>query len=132
MLQLLGFGSQSTQCEIQGKRSIEFMIIPQYRTMQGDLPPSLKQITNIYVYSDIVELSPVGNSQVPIMVFFPIKSRFQENGDRVFNPALYVRVKEKNMNTITIKISTETGDEFSFQDGLVTCCLNFRRQLLLV
>ena len=28
VLQLLGFGSQSTQLEIQGKRSIKFMIIP--------------------------------------------------------------------------------------------------------
>ena len=103
VFQLLGFGSQSTKWEIQGKRSIEFMIIPQYRTIQADLPPSLKQITNMYVYSDIVELSPVDNSQVPIMGFFPIKSRFQENGHWVFNPPLYVRVREKNINTITKK-----------------------------
>ena len=46
----LGFRSQSTQLEIQGKRSIEFIIICQYRTIQVDLPPLLKQITNMYVY----------------------------------------------------------------------------------
>ena len=104
MLQLLGFGSQSPQLEIQRKRSFDFIIITQYRTIQTDLPPSLKQITNMYVYSDIVELSPVGNSQVPSMGFLPIKSRFQENGHWVFNPPLYVRVREKNINIITMKI----------------------------
>ena len=132
VLQLLGFGSQSTQLKIQGKRSIEFMIIPQYRTMQADLPTSLKQITNMYVYSDIVELSPVNDSQVPIMGFFPIISRFQTNSHWVFNPPLYVRIKEKNINTITMKISTGTGNEFPIQDSLVTCRLNFRRRPFLV
>ena len=43
VLQLLGFESQSTQLEIQGKRSIEFIIIPKYRTIQADLFPSLKK-----------------------------------------------------------------------------------------
>ena len=82
----------------------------------------------MYVYSDIVELFPMGNSQVLIMGFLPIKSRFQENGHWVFNPPLYVRVREKNINTITIKILNETGDEFHIQDGLVTCGLIFRRR----
>ena len=82
----------------------------------------------MYVYSDIVELSPVSNSQVPIMVFLLIKSRFQQNGHWVLNPPLSVRVRENNINTITMKISTETGDEFPIQDGLVTCRLNFRRR----
>ena len=40
-LKLLGFESQSTQLKIQGKRSIEIMIIFQYRTIQVDIPPSL-------------------------------------------------------------------------------------------
>ena len=117
MLQLLGFGSQSPQLKIQGKRSIEFMIITQYRTIQTNLPPSLKQITNMCVYSNIVELSLLANSQVPIMGFLPIKRQFQENDHWVFNPPLYVRVREININTITIKILTETGDEFFIQDG---------------
>ena len=32
----------------------------------------------MYVYSDVVELSPVGNSQVLIMGYFPIKSKFKK------------------------------------------------------
>ena len=82
----------------------------------------------MYVYSDIVEQSPVGNSQVPIMGFFPIKTNFQEAGHWVFNPQLYVKVREKNLTSITLKISTETGEDFPIQNGCVTCRLNFRRQ----
>ena len=32
----------------------------------------------MYVYLNIVKLSPVGNSQVLIIGFFPIKSKFQK------------------------------------------------------
>ena len=74
----------------------------------------------MYVYSDIVELSPVRNGHVPIMGILPIRSSFQNTGDWVFNQPLYVKVKEKNINTITINICTETGEEFPIQDGLVT------------
>ena len=58
----------------------------------------------MYVYSDIVEISPVCNSQVPIMGFFLINIKLQESGHYVFNLPMYVRVRENNIRTITIKI----------------------------
>ena len=66
----------------------------------------------MYVYSDIVELSAVGNSQVLIISFTLKISYVQEKGHWVFKPLLYVIVREKNIRTITMKISTETGEEF--------------------
>ena len=128
VLQLLGYGSQSTVREIPGKRSVEFNIFNENRWTQAKLLPSLKRIINMYVYSDIVELSPVGNSLIPIMGFLSIRSSFQETGHWVFNIPMYVRVKENNITTITIKICTETGEEFPIKDGLVTCRLYFRRR----
>ena len=86
----------------------------------------------MYVYSDIVELSPVSNSHVPIMGFLPLNSNFQENSHWVFNPPLYVRVRAKNIRTITMKIFTETGEEFPIHDDVVTCRLNFCRRQFLV
>ena len=114
--------------EISGKRSVEFIIFNENKWTEAKLPPALKRITNMYVYSNIVELSPVGNSQVSIMGFLPIRSSFEETGHWVFNPPLDVRVKEKNITTITIKICTESGEEFPILEGLVTCRLNFRRR----
>ena len=100
--------------------------------VQAIMPPSIQRISNIYVYSEIVKLSPVGNSEVPIMGCLPINNNFQENGHWVFNPPLYVRVREKNIRTITIRISTETGEEFPIHDDVVTCRLNFRRRPFMV
>ena len=125
ILQLLCFGSQSIVQNTLERRTFEFMIFDSNKYIQAKLPPSIKRISNMYVYSNINELSPVGNSQVPIMGFIPIKRKFQESGHLVFNPSKYVRVREKNICTITIKISTETGEEFPIQDDVVTCRLNF-------
>ena len=86
----------------------------------------------MHVYSDIAELSSIKNSQVPIMGFLPINSNVQENGRLVLSPPMYVRVREKNIRTITMKISTETGDEFPIHVDVVTCRLNsFRRPFLI-
>ena len=78
ILKLLGFGSQSTFIETPQKQAVEYMVFGANMYVQAKLPPSIQRISNMYVYSDIVELSPVGNSQVPIMGFLPIKSNFQE------------------------------------------------------
>ena len=86
----------------------------------------------MYVYSDIVKLSPVGNSQVPIMGFLPIKSKCQESGHCVLNPPIYIRVEKKNIRNITIKLFTATGEKFPIQDDVVTCRLKFCRRPFLV
>ena len=80
--------------------------------VQTKLSPTIQRKSNMYMYSDIVELSLVGNSQGPIMGFLSIQSNFQEYGYWVYNPPLYVRVREKNIRTITMTISTETGESF--------------------
>ena len=107
VLKVLIFGFESTLRNIPGKRDVEFMIFDENKGLTAKLSSSLKRISNMFVYSDIVELSYVGNNQVQLIGFFPIKSDFMDNGHWVFNPPLYVRVKETNINTITMKISIE-------------------------
>ena len=69
ILKLLKFGSQSTVIGTPLKRAVEYIIFGANMYVQAKLPPSIKRISNMYVYSDIVKLSLVGNSQVPIMGF---------------------------------------------------------------
>ena len=78
ILQLLGLRSQSIVQKTQGKRTFEFMLFDSNKYIQTRLPPSIKRISNMYVYSDIVELSPVGNSKVLIIGFRPIKKCFKK------------------------------------------------------
>ena len=100
--------------------------------VHAKLPPSIQRISNMYAYSNIVELFPVSNSQVPIMGCLPIYINFKENGHWVFNPPLYIKIREKNIRTITMKILTETGEKFPIHDDVVACRLNFRRLQFLV
>ena len=44
------------------KRTFEFKIFNLFKYVQAKLHPSIKSILNIFVYLDIVELLPVGNS----------------------------------------------------------------------
>ena len=132
ILKLLGFGSQSTVKETPQKRAVEYMVFGANMYVQAKLPFSIQKMSNMYVYSDIVELSPVGNSQIPIMGFVPIKSNFQKSDHWVINPPLYVSIRKKNISTITMKISTETGEEFPMHDDVVTYRLNIRRRPFLV
>ena len=68
----------------------------------------------MYVYSDIVEISPVSNSQVPIMSILPIKSNYQENGHWLFNPFLYVKVREKISDLSQLKFTPKLVKNFQF------------------
>ena len=80
ILKLLRYGSQSTVIETSQKRAVKYMVFGENMYVQAKLFFSIERISNIYVYSDIVELSPVVNSQVRIMSLFPINSDFQQNG----------------------------------------------------
>ena len=127
------FWIKTNEKQTTGKQTIEFMIFEPNTYVQAKFPPSLKRISNMYVYSDIVELSLShgGNSQISIMGFVLITTHFKENGNLVFNPPLYVKVKEKIINRITIKICTGTGENVPIEDGEVICRLHFHRRPLL-
>ena len=75
ILKLLGFGSQSTIIR-DNAREAEYLIFTENEYIQAKLPPLLKHTSNMHVYTDIAELSAVGNSQVPIMGYLPVKTNF--------------------------------------------------------
>ena len=106
------------------------MIFEPNTYVQAKFPPSLKRISNIYVYSDIVELSHVGTSQITIKGCLSITTHFQENVHWVFNLPLYVKIKKNIINSITINICTGTDENLFIKNGEVTCRLHFHRRPL--
>ena len=44
------------------------------------LPPLIKRITSMWVYTDIIELSAVGDIQAPFLGNVPIQNKFDEMG----------------------------------------------------
>ena len=43
--------------------------------LEASLPPKLGRLNEIFVYTDIVDTVLVGNSQVPMLGYFPIQSK---------------------------------------------------------
>ena len=48
--------------------------------MDALLPPLIKQIISMWVYTDIIELLAVGDIKAPFLKYVPIQSKFDEMG----------------------------------------------------
>ena len=86
-------------------------------------------LNHMFVYSDFVDISSIGDTRAPLLGHFPVDS-LGSLGNYEPLHRRYVKVKPKVLSTITIKTCTSTGDLFPFSDatGLVICDLHFRRR----
>ena len=110
-----------------GFTSVDYIIIESDGTVEANLPTILKWINEIFVYTDIIDTVVVGNSQVPMLRYFPVQSKWGDQAYWNFNLPYYVRVKDKNIKTISIRRCDKTGETINFESGDVICRLNFRR-----
>jgi hypothetical protein len=98
-------------------------------TFLGTTPkPLLKpSLTSLFVYCDILEHVPVGDTLAPLLRCVNIEG---ESGKRVgatFTFPMYIPVQKKVFDSVEINIMTETGDPAPFVDGPSTVTLHFRR-----
>ena len=100
-------------------------------TLEASLPPKLGRLNEIFVYTYFVDTVLVGNSQVPMLGYFPIQSKWGDQAYWNFNPPYYMRVKDSNIRTIAIRLCDKTGETINFESGDVICRLNFCRVGLL-
>jgi len=127
ILQLLGLSKQTTLIKYKALPNVEYIILEPNKAVFSELPAHMNRLTSIFVYSDIVELSLVGDSQSALLGYCPIQSKFGDQGYWCFNPPYYVRVREKSISSIKMELCTDTGEIFPIEDGKVNCRLNFRR-----
>ena len=85
----------------------------------------------MYVYSDVIERQPVGDTDAPLLGIVPVGDAAP--GHRVhypFNPLSYLPVSQCYIKHIHIELATETGDPVPFASASdnVVCCLRFRRR----
>jgi len=92
--------------------------------MKPIIEPSL---TSLFIYCDILEHVPVGDTLAPLLRCVNIEG---ESGKRVgasFTYPMYIPVQKKVFDSVEINIMTETGDPAPFIDGPSTVTLHFRR-----
>ena len=76
VLHILGLDKQTTRVNLPEKPGVEYMVFDASETVLLEQAPQLKRATSMFVYSDILELSLVGDTQAASLGFLPIQSKF--------------------------------------------------------
>ena len=81
---------------------------------------SLKeQVLDLYVYADIVEPHPVGDIQANLLRIGPVKDKEDRIVSEEFAIPVYFRQSRSNLNTVSILITDDDGNEVPFEDATV-------------
>jgi hypothetical protein len=98
------------------------------KTYVGDLAADLSGgLHGLYVYCDVLENVPVGDSLAPLLRIVDTDGKNGENLHRVFNPPRYLPLRKKTFDSIEIDIRDDTGRYISFEGGRLFVTLHFRR-----
>ena len=133
ILQVLGFGSQTKRYTPTGCKEHEVLFVPKYQNnedlvqIEAASPVNTRSISSMFVYSDIVDQSLIGNTQANILGFLPIHTNFGDQGYWNFNPPYYTRVRDSRISSIKIQMCQDTGDLMPGAEGKTICRLHFRR-----
>ena len=85
---------------------------------------SLKeQVLNLYVYADIVEPHPVGETQATLLRIVLVKDKEGGIVSEMFATHLYFRLSRANFNTMIILITDDNGNEVPVEDATVQLTL---------
>jgi len=139
IIAMLGHGARSTEMKMSSKRNIDVLVvdIEHFANLRSSynitLPAveevNLRTLDNVFVYSDIIEQSLIGESQGNILGYFPIKSKFGETGYWCFNPPYDYKAIKNFVDTISIKLTTVNGELFPFKKGQIIIRLLFKRMI---
>ena len=83
--------------------------------MISEREPNLSSnIRSVYVYSDLLEHVPVGDTKAPLLRIVDKSTELEGNVHCVFNPTLYVPLQKKCFDTVEIDMMIDTGDPVRF------------------
>ena len=137
IISMLGHGSRTTAITASSKRVIEVLPVETDNSAvsiernRTPLPPidkvNLRTLDNVFIYTDIIEQTLIGESQANTLGYFPIKSNFGETGYWCFNPPYDYKVIKGDVDTISIKLTQMNGELFPFKNGKIIIRLLFKR-----
>ena len=94
---------------------------------------NLSEISNFYIYSDIVEYQVVGDEKAPLLRIVPIGelSKSLNFTSKIFDSPHYIPVARNNLDTIEIDIRNHLGQPILFTSGEVVVKLHFKRKVFI-
>ncbi|GFX09631.1 uncharacterized protein TNCV_2186271 [Trichonephila clavipes] len=97
----------------------------------GKYPMQLNAgISEIFVYSDVVESHHVGDSFSPLLRIIPCLNEKDEQIVKYYDKPLYFPIKKAFVETIEIDLRTSSGDNIIFTGGRTYAVLSFRRKVI--
>lgn len=87
-------------------------------------------ITEIFVYTDIIESHHVGDTVVPLLRIIPVMGEKGEQIVRTYPMPLYFPVRKKFFDTIDVELKTSSAANITFTSGKTYLVLSFRRRSL--
>ena len=129
ILRLFGLKRNSKQIIIKTDCEVDVLYIPKDMTyIEAKDPIVLRSITNMFIYSDIVEDSLVGDTQQCLLGFLPVMTKQGDQGYWCFNPPTYQLVTcNKKIEDINVQLKRDNNEPIPITDGKVICRLNFKR-----
>jgi len=100
------------------------------RLMGRQLPRDKPHIRSLYVYCDLLQAVPVGDTKAPLLrvVSAPQKGE-KVNMHKTMTRMMYLPVQKKTFRHVEIQILDDTGGVIPFQDGKSIVVLEFRRSV---
>ena len=90
--------------------------------------PSIDGDRNVvYVYCDVVENVPVGDTVAPLLRIVNANGPFGTIINRTFERPRYIPIQKKNFGSLEIDIRDGFGRPIPFEFGTVIATLHFRR-----
>jgi len=89
-------------------------------------PNLSSNIRSVYVYCDLLEYVPVGDTKAPLLRIVDKSIELEGNVHRVFNSTLYVLLQKKCFDTVEIDMMVDTGDPLPFLSRKSFVVLEFR------
>ena len=97
-------------------------------TIVGDNVSDIQAgIHALYVYCDILEHIPVGDTRAPLLRIVDIDGAVGSMQVRRYDRPRYVPIQQKQFDSIQIVIRDDLGEPVSFQSGKLMVTLHFRR-----
>ena len=90
-------------------------------------PNLMLNIRCVYVYCDILEHVPVGDTKAPLLRIVNKLSSLGGNVHRIWNPTLYVPLQKRCFDTVEINMMTDTGVVVPFINVKSFVVLEFRQ-----
>ena len=84
---------------------------------------------NLYVYSNIVKHTLVGNEYFPLLRIIDARGQHGGNVYKSFQNPFYVEAKYDRIASIHISLCDNQGDIVKLTSGKIICILHFRRKL---